>query len=312
MLRGTIRDRQSGQRRAFVRFFACEEDLSNESPDAPLPDRVVTGEEPLPHRGRHGRRLVRRALALGQAGRGHCFHASPRLPLAVAAGRGRRRRARRGRRSTLGSLLQLGRLDDLTIRPKTVDGVPLLEVTSVRRGRRRCGRRARLRWICPADDGFRRHAGQARIRRRTARPEGHGASRRRLSTTDGVGSDLDGASDIEMAQYLTTNDLPLAVGGYAAGFFVVVGVSCTRRRIWIGHGSSGHPMGAVTWRTAVATLVLTGYAVGAIAIPTHPGFTHAVPVGDRWWLLIVLFGMRPTLVLGTGHSRLARRRWWRP
>jgi sulfur-carrier protein len=47
MLRGTIRDRQSGQRRAFVRFYACEEDLSNESPDAPMPDRVVTGEEPL-------------------------------------------------------------------------------------------------------------------------------------------------------------------------------------------------------------------------------------------------------------------------
>jgi len=47
MLQGTIRDRQSGQRRAFVRFFACEEDLSNESPDAPLPDRVVAGDEPL-------------------------------------------------------------------------------------------------------------------------------------------------------------------------------------------------------------------------------------------------------------------------
>jgi molybdopterin synthase sulfur carrier subunit len=47
MLRGTIRDRQSGQRRAFVRFYACEEDLSNESPDTPLPDRVVTGDEPL-------------------------------------------------------------------------------------------------------------------------------------------------------------------------------------------------------------------------------------------------------------------------
>ena len=47
MLRGTIRDRQTGQRRAFVRFYACEEDLSNESPDAPLPDRVVAGEEPF-------------------------------------------------------------------------------------------------------------------------------------------------------------------------------------------------------------------------------------------------------------------------
>ena len=47
MLRGTIRDYGSGKRRAFVRFYACEEDLSNESPDAPLPERVVAGEEPF-------------------------------------------------------------------------------------------------------------------------------------------------------------------------------------------------------------------------------------------------------------------------
>lgn len=47
MLNGTIRDRQSGQRRAFVRFYACEEDLSNESPDAVLPDRVIAGQEPF-------------------------------------------------------------------------------------------------------------------------------------------------------------------------------------------------------------------------------------------------------------------------
>jgi hypothetical protein len=47
MLRGTIRDHQNGKRRAFVRFYACEEDLSNESPDTPLPERVVAGEEPL-------------------------------------------------------------------------------------------------------------------------------------------------------------------------------------------------------------------------------------------------------------------------
>ena len=47
MLRGTIRDHDTGKRRAFLRFFACEEDLSHESPDAPLPDAVVTGKEPL-------------------------------------------------------------------------------------------------------------------------------------------------------------------------------------------------------------------------------------------------------------------------
>ncbi len=47
MLRGTIRDHDTLQRRAFLRFFACEEDLSHESPDAPLPDAVVSGKEPF-------------------------------------------------------------------------------------------------------------------------------------------------------------------------------------------------------------------------------------------------------------------------
>ena len=47
MLRGTIRDQITHQRRAFVRFFACEEDLSHDSPDAPLPEAVATGAEPL-------------------------------------------------------------------------------------------------------------------------------------------------------------------------------------------------------------------------------------------------------------------------
>jgi len=47
VLRGTIRDHDSGQRRPFLRFFACSEDLSHISPDAPLPEAVVTGREPL-------------------------------------------------------------------------------------------------------------------------------------------------------------------------------------------------------------------------------------------------------------------------
>jgi len=46
-LRGTLRDPRTGQRRAFVRFFACEQDLSHESPDAPLPDAVAAGAEPF-------------------------------------------------------------------------------------------------------------------------------------------------------------------------------------------------------------------------------------------------------------------------
>jgi sulfur-carrier protein len=46
MLRGTIRDHNGGRRRAFVRFFACEQDLSHEPPDTPLPEAVATGEQP--------------------------------------------------------------------------------------------------------------------------------------------------------------------------------------------------------------------------------------------------------------------------
>ena len=47
VLRGTIRDHVTQQRRPFLRFFACEQDLSHEAPDAPLPDSVVSGSEPL-------------------------------------------------------------------------------------------------------------------------------------------------------------------------------------------------------------------------------------------------------------------------
>ena len=46
VLRGTIRDRSGGHRRAFIRFFACEQDLSHEDPDTPLPEAVSTGEQP--------------------------------------------------------------------------------------------------------------------------------------------------------------------------------------------------------------------------------------------------------------------------
>jgi hypothetical protein len=46
MLKGTIRDQTTFQRRAFLRFFACQQDLSHESPDAPLPEPVASGQEP--------------------------------------------------------------------------------------------------------------------------------------------------------------------------------------------------------------------------------------------------------------------------
>jgi molybdopterin synthase sulfur carrier subunit len=47
MLKGAIRDHGTNERRAFLRFFACQEDLTHESPDAPLPEAVVSGKEPF-------------------------------------------------------------------------------------------------------------------------------------------------------------------------------------------------------------------------------------------------------------------------
>lgn len=47
VLRGTIREMNTGKRRAFVRYFACERDLSHDSPDTPLPKEVLVGDEPL-------------------------------------------------------------------------------------------------------------------------------------------------------------------------------------------------------------------------------------------------------------------------
>ena len=47
MLLGTMRDRHSGQRRPYLRFYGCEEDLSNAAPDEPLPDQIIAGREPF-------------------------------------------------------------------------------------------------------------------------------------------------------------------------------------------------------------------------------------------------------------------------
>ena len=47
VLRGTIRDRATGRRRAFIRFYACERDVSNDAPDTPLPGPVTAGDEPF-------------------------------------------------------------------------------------------------------------------------------------------------------------------------------------------------------------------------------------------------------------------------
>ncbi len=58
MLRGAIRDHVTLKRRPFLRFFACEQDLSHEPPDEPLPDKVASAEEPFLDRWSHCRRLT--------------------------------------------------------------------------------------------------------------------------------------------------------------------------------------------------------------------------------------------------------------
>jgi sulfur-carrier protein len=87
MLRGTIRDQVTGQRRPFVRFFACEEDLSHELPDAPLPTAVASGAEPF---------LIVGAIAGGR-GPGRRAGFSPRGAFSPAAGSGRAERRLRPR-----------------------------------------------------------------------------------------------------------------------------------------------------------------------------------------------------------------------
>ncbi len=83
-----------------------------------------------------------------------------------------------------------------------------------------------------------------------------------------------------IAPLLPTDDLPLAIGGYVVGFTALAGalILCYRRS-----AAPGAPAGRL--RQVVATPVLIGYAATTVAVPTHLGLTHAIPVGARWWLL---------------------------
>ena len=107
-----------------------------------------------------------------------------------------------------------------------------------------------------------------------------------------------------------------AVGGYSAGFFALVGLG-----LWARHRASGAALPApidgrrhrgrarYRARVAVAAAVLIAYAVAAIVVPTHLGFTHAVPVGARWWLLPVVVACVALFLLGA--ERLAAGSPWR-
>ncbi|GAA3909802.1 dienelactone hydrolase family protein [Actinoplanes auranticolor] len=93
------------------------------------------------------------------------------------------------------------------------------------------------------------------------------------------------------ARLLPTNRLPLAIGGYLAGFTGVTGAAILGYLLRRGpvFPASAPVSAPARLRLALATPLLIGYAATAIAVPTHLGLTHAVPVGARWWLLAVLW-----------------------
>ena len=92
------------------------------------------------------------------------------------------------------------------------------------------------------------------------------------------------------AALLPSADLPLAVGGYLIGLTGVAGavlLAYQHRRGSAPAPAPGNPPGQL--RLALATPLLIGYAATVIAVPLHLGLTHAVPVGDRWWLLAAVW-----------------------
>ncbi|AGZ44838.1 dienelactone hydrolase [Actinoplanes friuliensis DSM 7358] len=98
------------------------------------------------------------------------------------------------------------------------------------------------------------------------------------------------------ARFLPTNRLPLAIGGYLLGLTGAAGAAMLAFR----HRAPAiAPTGRL--RLALATPVLIGYAAVTIAVPTHLGLTHAVPVGKRWWVLLLLWAGFALLAWAAGR-----------
>ncbi|MGC5021174.1 alpha/beta hydrolase [Micromonospora sp. DT47] len=115
------------------------------------------------------------------------------------------------------------------------------------------------------------------------------------------------------AAALPTTRLPLAVGGYVTGFLLLTGLLLAAAGRWwpaLAPAGTGTPAGGrPPVRVALAAVVLTGYALVAVAVPIHLGLTSAFPVGARWWLLpVVAVGC---LVLLIGAERVTAGRSWR-
>ncbi|MGV9211631.1 alpha/beta hydrolase [Micromonospora sp. RB23] len=118
-----------------------------------------------------------------------------------------------------------------------------------------------------------------------------------------------------VAAILPTNRLPLAVGGYVAGFLLVTGLLMIGGHRWLpattrAPESADEPVGGRTpARTTGAALALAAYAVLAVALPIHLGLTSARPVGARWWLLPLV--MVACLLFLLAVELVASGRTWR-
>lgn len=114
-----------------------------------------------------------------------------------------------------------------------------------------------------------------------------------------VGTIVGLVAAVALAPILVTARLALAVGGYAAGFVIVVGVTLVVT--WaLARRQRGDALVAdlPDRRTAIAAPLLVTYACVAIALPIHMGLTNALPSGQRWWLLPVVIGSMAVLLLG--------------
>jgi dienelactone hydrolase len=85
-----------------------------------------------------------------------------------------------------------------------------------------------------------------------------------------------------VARFLPTDELPLAIAGYVAGYAAVIGA------LLLAYAVMG-PKNPVRRSGRRRLLLTVPYAIVAIAVPVHLGLTHAVPVGDRWWLLLIVW-----------------------
>ena len=111
-----------------------------------------------------------------------------------------------------------------------------------------------------------------------------------------------------VAAVVPTTRLPIAIGGYLVGFTALTGVGLVVGHRLSGHGPSGHRREAPSVgspaevrsarRLGVAAPLLVAYAGAAIAVPLHLGVAQAVPVGPRWWLLLLIWAGFAVLAFG--------------